>query len=424
MANFKTLDLSFGLLTIERTSQKSVFLKPGDLIKGEIIEIMPSGDIILKIKGKLIKARAEVALEKGLLGLFKVLDHKLDTNILRLQFIGYSKEEIAKGSKSSHNIKEGVLANLAQQLEELARAKNLNTLKIKKLYLELLKALPSDVNTLPEVVKAEFKNLLQFVLRAGGKSIGERLGAFINQIPDDIKNRFSLEGLKNDRIIGGKEGALELKNAIQNAGVTLEAKLKAFLKQIQKRGDGLDKDDIQNLVNSLFKDDLKVNLLRLRQFIEDRGYVKESFSGKELLKWVDGLLKDIETFQILSKITDSLYTFLPITWEGLKDGEMAFKKTKTDYQDDIYLCKVKIEFEKFGDLVIMVLMYKWDFFVSFKTKDPGFFELLRLHIDELKDTFKTGGLNLKSIKVIDSDDSSFERLEELKSFERIVSIKI
>jgi hypothetical protein len=295
---------------------------------------------------------------------------------------------------------------------------------MKKLYLELLKALPSDVNTLPEVVKAEFKNLLQFVLRAGGKSIGERLGAFINQIPDDIKNRFSLEGLKNDRIIGGKEGALELKNAIQNAGVTLEAKLKAFLKQIQKRGDGLDKDDIQNLVNSLFKDDLKVNLLRLRQFIEDRGYVKESFSGKELLKWVDGLLKDIETFQILSKITDSLYTFLPITWEGLKDGEMAFKKTKTDYQDDIYLCKVKIEFEKFGDLVIMVLMYKWDFFVSFKTKDPGFFELLRLHIDELKDTFKTGGLNLKSIKVIDSDDSSFERLEELKSFERIVSIKI
>jgi len=145
---------------------------------------------------------------------------------------------------------------------------------------------------------------------------------------------------------------------------------------------------------------------------------------KNLQGKIEGLLKDIETFQALSKTTDSFYTFLPVNWKELKDGEVAFKKGRAGTGSDTSSsCRVNLDLDKFGTLSILVLMHKKDFFVSFKAENPETDSLLSSNLEELKSSFREKGLSLKAVHMLDKTDASMEHLEKLGSSERILSIK-
>src|SRR5208337_4526814 len=76
---------------------------------------------------------------------------------------------------------------------------------------------------------------------------------------------------------------------------------------------------------------------------------------------IEGLLKDVETFQALSKTTDSFYTFLPVTWKELKDGDLAFKRGREGSTGGATSsCRINLSLDGFGSLSILVLMNNRD----------------------------------------------------------------
>ncbi len=103
---------------------------------------------------------------------------------------------------------------------------------------------------------------------------------------------------------------------------------------------------------------MKAGLLQLKQFIVEEGKeAVKTFSGHDLtatqrestVRLIDGLIKDIETFQVLSKTTNSFYTFLPISWQELKDGEISFKRGQSDAKGIPYSCRINLDLERFGN---------------------------------------------------------------------------
>ncbi|MDY0039077.1 MAG: hypothetical protein RBS57_02120 [Desulforhabdus sp.] len=192
---------------------------------------------------------------------------------------------------------------------------------------------------------------------------------------------------------------------------------------------------------SPFQKDLKAVLTQLKTLFdeENRGLLDklaeqssvsgrtethERLSPKELMNAIDGLLRDVETFQLLSKVTDSFYTFLPVVWDELKDGDIAFKKPRGGGNEDSYYCVINLNLERFGNLMIMVLMQQKEFFVSFKTGDPPLRSLLSAHTRELQAIFEETGIRLRGVNVLGSEDASLVPFERLDAFDSIISIKV
>jgi hypothetical protein len=139
---------------------------------------------------------------------------------------------------------------------------------------------------------------------------------------------------------------------------------------------------------------------------------------------IEGLLKDVETFQALSKTTDSFYTFLPVTWKELMDGDLAFKRGREGTTGGrSSSCRINLDLAGFGSLSILVLMNNNDFFVSFKADKPESHSLISANLDELKSSFAEKGLSLKAAHVLDKTDTTMEQLDKLGSSDRIISIK-
>jgi hypothetical protein len=469
MINFKITGLDNTFISIEKPAGKAIPLKLGEIVKAEVMDMLPTGGVTLKIKGDFITAKTEVPLEKGAVAFFKVTDLPVDGKDLKLQFMGYT-DETAKRQEmpgTSFNLKDSDIPKLIQELtNSLAETKNsvvsgerpdAHIAKLKTLNSEILKALPSDINSLPKEVRVQLQNLLQASLKVTGESIQTRLDKFINRLPEGIKNHPFVENLKKDLMVS-IERLLQtsIKSVLQDTGIVLEAKLKAvaeLFQQMEQSGDmkspsgkqetaipPLNKDATateqkQSLVQhdtTPIKKDLKAGLLQLKQLIMEEGKETiKTFSGHGLtaaqresaVRGIDGLLKDIETFQLLSKTTDSFYTFLPINWQDLRDGEISFKRGRSDAKGTSYSCRINLDLERFGKLTIMVLIYNREFFVSFTAENPEFQKTLINNVSVLQESFKARGLNLKAVNVLDRSDASLKQLERIESSEKMISIK-
>ncbi|HWR88618.1 MAG TPA: hypothetical protein VN260_00020, partial [Dissulfurispiraceae bacterium] len=64
MLNFKITGTDQGLLTIVKPLGKSLPVRVGEVVRAEIMEILPTGGVTVKIKGVTITARTEVPLNK------------------------------------------------------------------------------------------------------------------------------------------------------------------------------------------------------------------------------------------------------------------------------------------------------------------------------------------------------------------------
>lgn len=471
MINFKITGFDNTFLTIEKPAGKAISLKLGEIVKAEVMDILPSGGVTLKIKGDFITAKTEVPLEKGAVAFFKVTDLPAEGKDLKLQFMGYTPESAKEQEMPlpSFNLKESPIPKLIQELtNSLSDIKkgiasgrekaDANIVKLQNINSEILKALPTDINSLPKEIRTQLQNLLQESLKATGEGIQTRLGNFITQLPAEIKNHPLVENIKKDLMVSiEKLLQTPMKSILQDTGVALEAKLKAIVEMFQQmehseslKTEAGKQEEVTILPQgkdtvtheskqpqmqpdiSSIKKDLKAGLLQLKQFIADEG--KETLKGfstadlttaqrESAVRVIDGLIKDIETFQVLSKTTDSFYTFLPISWQGLKDGEVSFKRGRSDAKGMSYSCRINLDLERFGKLSILAMMYNKEFLVSFRSENPEFQSALNNNAKELQDSFIARGLNLKAVNVLDSNDTSLEQFERLESLERAISIK-
>lgn len=350
---------------------------------------------------------------------------------------------------------------------------------LRKLNNDIIKSLPQEINTLPKDALLQLKTLLNASLKISGQSIQSRLEALITILPENLKNHSLVSNISSNLLIS-MDRVIEspLKNILHDTGVLLEAKLRAIaelIRQMEKHGilksalmtkasdmEALRQQvssqtgkqpfvgqetpeelirntgsDAQKNVNMLgadiIKNDLKAALLKLKQFImnksanetEDFALKDFSVTQKETaLKAINALIRDIETFQLLSKTTDSFYTFIPLNWKEILDGNLCFKKGRGGQGGASYSCRINLDLDRFGKLSAVILMLKGGFFVSFSADNPHLHAILHENSHELRESFKSKGLNLKAVNVIDVEDASMQYLERLESHENLVNIKI
>ncbi len=492
-------------------------LKPGEVLQGHVVDTLPGGDVRLRILGHLIQARSSIPLPADTGVMLRVLGLKTGDGPpeIRLQFLQTAGSQ---GTASDLPPSKSVM------LEALSRELALNLPSggelgegVAATVEKLLKALPNNPSTLPGEVRGRLLSLIQTNLRSTGESIQNRLAVLLeNQAwrmsPESGEVVEALVQHFQDitRILDGS-----LRSALENTGVTLEAKLAALARKLLVEsgfplrdprsssrevelpvrepmalsGEGnqplratqtllgdsglplpkaslrrgelplRDQGGLSGEFEPLLQDpktsltdgslrqeshvglDLKARLLQLRQLLLNqegfraqtplpsdsravKGSEGERISTAQALATVDSLLQDIESFQFLSKLTDSFYTFLPVAWKGLREGEIAFKRNSAGPGGRSHYCLIRLDLEQFGKLTIVAMLQAGDFLVSFKTDHEGMRDALNAHLEELEHMFEEQGLTLKGVSIFGEEESRLEPFERLESFESIVSIKI
>ncbi|MFN3479489.1 MAG: flagellar hook-length control protein FliK [Thermodesulfovibrionales bacterium] len=330
-------------------------LNPGEVVKAEVINLLPSGDINIRIKGKLLSVKSEISLDIGQIMTLKVKELSGD-GFLRLQIIG----------SESVNAKESLTERIQSILQNMDKAISGNikgyARRFDKLLSELSKAIPEDPSALPIETRFRVVNLL---LKAIKKEEGIRM----------FSSESEILGLKHIEELlrpSAESRGLTLKELLENTGILFETRLKKILEDGKLE---------EGLLRSL-REDLKANLLRLAEESEiDKGIAK------------------IETFQALSKVTDSFFTFLPIIWKELKDGDISFKKRGDGRGEKTFTCRLNLNLEGYGELAVMITLQNKNFFVSFAVENQGLQKLIEQNRELLYDSFAGTGLNLKAINV-------------------------
>lgn len=282
------------------------------------------------------------------------------------------------------------------------------TLEAKLKSLARVLAADGDQPLLPEkIVKGDVAT------GAGAKGVSDTAGASAMNLKDLVQALTAEEdqALLAERSL--KEPVVADPNATK---VALRAKA---------RGDR----GIEQLSHSVASD-LKGQLLRLKEILEDREAGRsgpaDQLSRRDqgvLLEQTDRLLKDIEMFQLLSRTTDSFYTFLPLDWAGLKGGEAAFRKNESDHGEESFSCSVNLDLEEQGKLNIIVLKLGQKFFATFKSSDLELRDRFSANQDELKSACAAAGITLEGVRVLDLTDPFMEKLERLEKFDGLINTK-
>lgn len=455
-------------ISIEKPVGKPLELKPGETVKAEVVSVSADGEVSLKIKGIFITAKTEVLLIKDSMVLFKVLGAwGSDTTgkDLRLQFKGLADEPgVGTAQTSAKLVQAKTVENL---LHDLSKALGDKTLRdFPPLAEKLMKALPAEAESLPKELRVQLQDFLKSTLSVTGQDRAGRIESMIQELQTQVKAGSIPESLTKNLMVSIKDLTPQtLKSALENTGVALEAKLKTILVDQVSQQAGEDRLPVLETLGresakaSLqvsekagqagpagqvepAKSDLKAGLIQLKALLMDKGekileealaeksvlaksVPSDSPPAKQLLQAADGLLRDINTFQLLSKTTDSFHTFLPVLWSEMREGDIAFKRARTPAGGGkSYYCMMNLDFETLGSLAIMVMMQDQEFFVSFKAGGASLKSILEEHSPELHQIFEENGLKLKSVNVLGSEDTSLAPFERLENLESVLNIRV
>jgi len=361
------------LLTSAASAVKGLSIKAGTVVKAEVVEVAEGGNALLRIisagigkeamQGTIIKAFTEVPLAKGQNIYLEVLGGK---DSIKMQFIGDMKDPSAP-------LQQNIPVKILDMLARLSEARLSNS-EFKEL-LNMLKSLPGSIKS----AIPEFKGLEKLMPDAKELS-GNVLRAFVG-----------------------------------TSGVAFETKLKiAALSDPESV--------LRNIIALQSEGDLKGLLLKLNNLLKDAGVIQtlkqSGFKVSYISDMVEKFTQNIEFFQAASKINDMFCTFMPVLWEGLKDGEFLFKKNK-DGKNDSYTCDINLELERLGKLSVSVTSMGKSFYVTFFIEQPEIAALISAEKKTLEERFASQGLLLKAVNVNRKNAISFG-----ESQNRGVNIKI
>ncbi len=368
MINFKPLMNEFEFFTIVKPQGKSISFHSGETVKAEVIDILPTGGVVIRMKGGYITIRTEIPLQKDTQLLLKVLETPVDGR-LKFQLLGVLEEN---------------KPTISQLISELSNKGNLDLKKFD----DILKFFLSNFGSIENSQKASIQFIFLTLLGMQGQTLPNRM----NNLIKSLKNDSSIAKLFQSLFIGSSNiNGEQIKQSVLNSGILFETKLKQ---------------------NKKVSDDLKGNLLKILGNFENEG-------DTENIEKVKNLLKEIEIYQLLSKNTDSVFTFLPLVWNSLKESSIAFKKGKKDGQ---FFCKIFLDFKEKGKFAVLIMMFKTEFFVSFKIENKELEQNVKESITDLKESFKKYGLQIVSINFF-GDEVSFEKIQTFESLENLINFK-
>ena len=450
--------LTSQLLTLIKPMGKDVPIRLGEIIEAQVVDLFPSGGLTLKVKDGYFPARTDLVLAQNDTIFLKVLGFGGSGKELTLQLLSTKtgSKEIETEAKPSVTVDQEKIENLIKEaanlisklkgqgaeevynLESILPKRSLEIGRLNVVLKDLFEAIPANSQLLSKEVRTQIQQVLQASLKGLGQDVQERMIQLLKQLPEEMNGLLLAQNLKDEWLVS-MEGLLggQLKTALENSGVVLEAKLRAL---VESNADGkpMAFSDISKI-----QKDFKAVLLQLKEVFQqtkdqdlpagffqrlltgvEKGRGEETRPFQKILGGVDTLLKDVETFQLLSKLSDSFCTFLPIQWEALKRGELVFKRRRQESGGASYSCGIHLDLEKLGPVSAFIFMHLRTFFVTFKVEHSELKAMIQSHFAELQENFSRQGMNLKNISLLGRADPVVDPFERIESEETIINIRI
>ena len=348
MINFKPLISNYEYFQIVKPLGKSISLKAGETVKAEVIDILPTGGVVLRMKGGMLTVETEIPLQKDTSLLLKILNSPSTDHKLKIQILGV-----------------------------LDRDNNFQFLNIQQEKVKDILSFVSSSQTLRETMM----QTLFSVFKAG--SINQKERSLIVQILSSI--------LKTENIMPG----LNLKSVFPHIMDLTPEKLK------------------EALMNSGIFYENKIKKRKFRELKED---IKEILISKKDISFEKKrLLRNIESYQMLSKLTGGIFSYIPVFWEDLKRGDIFMKKGSKG--KNVYFCRIDLDFKRLGKVFTAIFLFGKDLYLNFYVENEKLKKLINDGIEDLKKglikDFNT--VSVKFLKHIPEErkfiDEDFLRLE-------------
>lgn len=383
-----------------------VAARTGESIVAQVVEASPDGHVILNAGGRYIPAITEVPLAKGMT-LHLLVAHQDLSKEVRLKLVGLLdmpgvQDGATRYDALIHDMIRGLSGGKRDDLSRLAPA--------------LLKALGTERTPLSHELLGDIRTALRGVLKSGDEWVSARL------------LRLSAPLVEEGGAKGGIGGPLRygaprvedltgsvVRDALLDSGTVLEAKL--------RRAVLLSRDDTPGTIALDIGQDVKAQLLRMRERVGEGRGTAPAGSRDSAAALVEQTLRDIEVFQALSKATGSWSTFLPLTWEGLREGGISLRAGQSDRGDRVFTCRIDLDLRDAGRITASLVMRGSDLFVTFSGGSPEFRRLVTEHREELDRTLAEGGLTLRAVNLVEQHEQPEHGPGKTESAERLVSVK-
>lgn len=312
-------------------------LRAGEIVTAEVVKVGPNNDVAIRVKNTLMNVQTDILLRKGDALSLRV---ERQENAVYLRLAGTAADETG-------SIRNTILSAL-NKLEGLSSG----TEGMTKL-VELLSALPASLKeNLPEI---------------------------------DVVNRFLL----NIDDLSGQS----LREAVQNGGVFFETKLRILAQGMEAEGSFVDGE-----AGRVITGDLKASLLRLKDTFLSPAvleHIRTSVNTDDLLGALNTVLRNIEYYQMQSKLTDTLQFFLPLIWKELRDGEVILRQYDRGRPgESSYACTVNLDLERAGKVKVSLVYQAGYVHVTCAAENDAFMRMLRNGADELAKQFESAGVRI------------------------------
>ncbi|WP_281950569.1 hypothetical protein [Nitrosophilus kaiyonis] len=330
MIHFKPYTEPFEFLYLNKPLGKSISFKVGETIKAEVIDILPNGAVVARLKGQHVHIKTEIPLKKDTNLLLRVMDTQDSDKKLKLQIL----------STESRN------KNILDKLENIDIKLN------QDVYIKLSKNEHNKELILKQLIEKDFFNEYE--------NLTKNMQNILKNLENKNIDNSLINSLKSQFINLSKIDFLQIKKAIEDSGIFFENKIS---KKIEK------KDIIK---------DIKASLLSILDNTED----------KDIKKEVSHLISSIQNYQLLSNLIDGIYTYLPLIWDELNDSEFIMKKGEKKNQ---YLCKIILDFVDYGKVDSTIFLFGDDLKIVFEIESKDFEKNLKNSIEVLKQELKKDG---------------------------------
>ncbi len=342
------------LFTFLKPHGRDLSFRIGDVVKAEVLKVLDSGSVSLRIttgegQSGILVAKSGLQLAQGSVIRLKVAG---GDNEIKLQYLGLT----ADSSTRTRIEVEQAPARLFQALTELAGA---------RLKADDLAKIGDLFRSLPQQIKAAFPEFAKI----------EHLLPQIEKLNAEI-----------------------LKTAVEGSGVLLETRLRLAAEGISRTGSS-------EALRTIFgeKPDQKALLLSMKDMLQDNRVIEALRAAgtkpAEISASVDRLIRNIEFFQLSSRINDIFYTFLPVSWQEMKEGEIAFRKEHDAEGTERYGCDITLDLQPLGRLRISVSLFRDELYVTLSAEDSSSSALIERGREALEEQFVSAGLRLRAVNV-------------------------
>lgn len=352
----------------------------GEILTAEIMDIFPSGTVQLKIDNRIINAQPqrELPLNRGDTVMVKV-EKPLEDGTIPLRVLTTAESEEIKTSLI--NFDRELADKLLKLIDSLFLKSSTQSEQTKQSQMALLEntlSLPTE--HLSESSKVDLmQKIIDLVFSRN--TVTNNLLELLALIEQNNFPEEQISHLKSLIITSTDElGSEKLKEILLNSGVSFEAKMKSLLSEPVRM--------------EQIKHDMKVVLQTIVEEAKAKG-------SEDIIFKAENLLKQIEGYQVLSKTYQGFFTFLPLFWQEIDGGNMAYKSLKRQGKE-YHSVFITLNFKE-DTLSFVTTMINKTFFISFSGK-PEIVSSIRENESLLRNRFKEKGMILGSINYVNKVD--------------------